>query len=102
MTVSESPASPRWRTAAACAGLPPQIIFARREAEARPALEACRRCPVARRCEESVAPAESYFDGVSAGRLWRNGRLVRLHGHYVAPSHVALGGDASGGLARPA
>ncbi|MFJ8231742.1 WhiB family transcriptional regulator [Streptomyces sp. NPDC094448] len=102
MPVPESPASPRWRTAAACAGLPPQIVFARREAEARPALEACRRCPVARRCEESVAPAESYFDGVSAGRLWRNGRLVRLRGHYVAPSHVASEGSPADGPARPA
>ncbi|QDY78511.1 WhiB family transcriptional regulator [Streptomyces qinzhouensis] len=96
MPVPEPFASPRWRTAAACAGLPPQIIFARREVEARPALEACRHCPVARRCEESVAPAESYFDGVSAGRLWRNGRLVRLRGQYVAQSHVTPEGDAAG------
>ncbi|KAF0650623.1 MULTISPECIES: WhiB family transcriptional regulator [Streptomyces] len=67
-----------WRAAAACSGLPPHVVFARREAEAAPALAACGRCPVVRRCLEAVAPAESWFDGVSGGRLWRNGRPVRL------------------------
>ncbi|MCP9957752.1 WhiB family transcriptional regulator [Streptomyces sudanensis] len=67
-----------WRAAAACSGLPPQSVFARREAEARPALTACERCPVVRRCLEAVAPAENWFDGVSGGRLWRNGRPVPL------------------------
>ncbi|MFI1939398.1 WhiB family transcriptional regulator [Streptomyces purpureus] len=67
-----------WRAAAACSGLPPQVVFSKRENEARPALMACERCPVVRRCEEAVAPAESFFDGVSAGRLWRNGRPVVL------------------------
>ncbi len=67
-----------WRAAAACAGLPPEVVFARRAADAAPALLACSRCPVLRQCEESVAPAESWFDGVSAGRLWRNGRPVNL------------------------
>ncbi|MFG3495442.1 WhiB family transcriptional regulator [Streptomyces sp. NPDC047928] len=65
-----------WRAAAACAGLPPHVVFSRRPAVAAPALRACARCPVRRRCEETVAPAESWFDGVSAGRLWRNGRPV--------------------------
>ncbi|MCQ0024179.1 WhiB family transcriptional regulator [Streptomyces somaliensis DSM 40738] len=67
-----------WRAAAACSGLPPQTVFARRETEARPALTACERCPVVRRCLEVVAPAENWFDGVSGGRLWRNGRPVPL------------------------
>ncbi|MGW4199824.1 WhiB family transcriptional regulator [Streptomyces sp. NPDC004726] len=84
MPLPDSPESTGWRAAAACSGLPPQIVFARREAEARPALKACERCPVVRHCEEAVAPAESFFDGVSAGRLWRNGRAVRLCGTSVA------------------
>ncbi|MFG2330567.1 WhiB family transcriptional regulator [Streptomyces sp. NPDC048604] len=71
-----------WRAAAACLGLPPQVVFARRESEALPALMACRRCPVARRCEETVAPAESWFDGVSGGRLWRNGRPATGRGQH--------------------
>jgi hypothetical protein len=63
-----------WQTAAACRDLPPSVVFARRAQQAAPALRACARCPVRRECEEAVAPAESWFDGVCAGRLWRNGR----------------------------
>ncbi|MFE5791714.1 WhiB family transcriptional regulator [Streptomyces sp. NPDC056503] len=66
-----------WQAAAACAGLSPAVVFARRERQAAPALRACAGCPVARECEAAVAPAESYFDGVCAGRLWRNGRPVK-------------------------
>ncbi|MDJ0465200.1 WhiB family transcriptional regulator [Streptomyces sp. H27-C3] len=69
-----------WRASAACSGLPPAVVFARRVADAEPALRACARCPVLRQCEESVAPATSWFDGVSAGRLWRNGRPVAVEG----------------------
>ncbi|MEU7011812.1 WhiB family transcriptional regulator [Streptomyces sp. NPDC046332] len=68
--------SPSWQAAAACAGLSPAAVFARRVQHAAPALRACVRCPVRRECEQAVAPAESYFDGVCAGRLWRNGRAV--------------------------
>ncbi|MFE5965103.1 WhiB family transcriptional regulator [Streptomyces sp. NPDC056463] len=70
------PDSPSWQAAAACAALSPAVVFARRVQQAAPALRACGHCPVRRECEETVAPAESYFDGVCAGRLWRNGRAV--------------------------
>ncbi|MFF6789337.1 WhiB family transcriptional regulator [Streptomyces filamentosus] len=66
-----------WQAAAACAGLSPSVVFARRERQAAPALRACASCPVRRKCAEAVAPAESWFDGVCAGLLWRNGRPVR-------------------------
>ncbi|MET8967804.1 WhiB family transcriptional regulator [Streptomyces hydrogenans] len=66
-----------WQAAAACAGLSPAVVFARRERQAAPALRACAVCPVARECEAAVAPAENWFDGVCAGRLWRNGRPVK-------------------------
>ncbi|MFD8010332.1 WhiB family transcriptional regulator [Streptomyces sp. NPDC058955] len=66
-----------WQAAAACAGLSPSVVFARRERQAAPALRACAGCPVPRECEAAVAPAESWFDGVCAGRLWRNGRPVK-------------------------
>ncbi|PRH79095.1 hypothetical protein C6N75_11470 [Streptomyces solincola] len=69
-----------WRAAAACVDLPPEVVFSRRPATAAPALTACGRCPVVARCLEAVAPAESWFDGVSGGRLWRNGRPVPLDG----------------------
>ncbi|WP_232792476.1 hypothetical protein [Actinacidiphila yeochonensis] len=71
------PASP-WQEAAACAGLPAKAVFARRASEAAPALRACQVCTVRRECEEIVAPAASWFDGVCAGRLWRNGTPVRV------------------------
>ncbi|MFI0983946.1 WhiB family transcriptional regulator [Streptomyces exfoliatus] len=63
-----------WQASAACVGLSPSVVFARRPKDAAPALRACADCPVRRECETAVAPAESYFDGVCAGRLWRNGR----------------------------
>ncbi|WP_327374693.1 WhiB family transcriptional regulator [Streptomyces sp. NBC_01216] len=92
----EAPETDDWRAAAACVGLSPLIVFARREDEARPALTACGRCPVARRCEEVVAPADSYFDGVSAGRLWRNGRPVRARRKDVARSRASEQSERTG------
>ncbi|NGO73815.1 hypothetical protein [Streptomyces boncukensis] len=74
----------------ACAGLPARTVFAEREQDALPALRACRRCLVRRWCEETVAPAASWFDGVSAGRLWRNGRPVTLR----LPQEGQEGGEA--------
>ncbi|MFF0747865.1 WhiB family transcriptional regulator [Streptomyces sp. NPDC004267] len=71
------PDSSPWQAAAACAGLDPTVVFSRRGKEAAPALRACAVCPVSRECETTVAPAESWFDGVCAGRLWRNGRPVK-------------------------
>lgn len=76
-----------WRDRAACAGLPPHVVFARRREVAEPALHACGRCLVQRRCAETVAPAESWFDGVSAGVLWSNGRPVALHRRSAGALH---------------
>ncbi|GAA2786056.1 WhiB family transcriptional regulator [Streptomyces showdoensis] len=72
----QSDSSP-WQASAACADLSPSVVFSRRGKEAAPALRACAVCPVRRECETAVAPAESWFDGVCAGRLWRNGRPVK-------------------------
>ncbi|MFD7132382.1 WhiB family transcriptional regulator [Streptomyces sp. NPDC059894] len=68
-----------WQSAAACAGLPPRVIFSKKAKEAAPALRACAGCTVRRACEEAVAPAENWFDGVCGGRLWRSGRPVPAH-----------------------
>ncbi|MDT0418920.1 WhiB family transcriptional regulator [Streptomyces sp. DSM 41982] len=65
-----------WTRSAACLGLPPEVVFARHEKLAAPALRACARCPVTRECEEAVDPGGHWFDGVCGGRLWRNGRPV--------------------------
>lgn len=65
-----------WRDSAGCAGLPPAVVFARRLLRAAPALRACAGCPITEECEHTVAPAENWFDGVCAGRLFRSGRAV--------------------------
>ncbi|MEU9159335.1 WhiB family transcriptional regulator [Streptomyces sp. NPDC048424] len=77
--VPAAPAVPwPWQAAAACGDLPPAVVFSKRAKVAAPALRACAGCPVRRECEEAVAPAESWFDGVCGGRLWRNGRPAAL------------------------
>jgi WhiB family redox-sensing transcriptional regulator len=78
-----APEPPGWQSAAACAGLPPKVVFSKKVKEAAPALRACAGCTVRRRCEEAVAPAESWFDGVCGGRLWRSGRPVPLAGDFL-------------------
>ncbi|MFF3333235.1 WhiB family transcriptional regulator [Streptomyces sp. NPDC002888] len=99
---SDPPDPSHWHSAAACAGLPPRVVFSRRPAEAAPALRACAVCPVRRPCEEAVAPADSGFDGVCAGRLWRSGRPVptpaptRSAPRSVTLSSSTLPGDTLG------
>lgn len=66
-----------WRRAAACVNLPQRSVFARVPSEAEPVLRACNHCPIRRECEAVVDPAHTFFDGVSGGRLWRNGREVK-------------------------
>ncbi|WP_175439304.1 WhiB family transcriptional regulator [Streptomyces vilmorinianum] len=101
--------SPSWRAAAACAGLPPAVVFSRRAQQAAPALRACAVCPVRRECEQAVAPAESWFDGVCAGRLWRNGRPApaartsrTAKAARVRPAPGATAGAATDAVARAA
>ncbi|MDQ1037741.1 hypothetical protein QFZ75_004157 [Streptomyces sp. V3I8] len=65
-----------WRREAACAHLSEHSVFTRVPAEAEPVLRACGRCPIRKRCEAVVDPSHTWFDGVSGGRLWRNGREV--------------------------
>ncbi|MEU5973613.1 WhiB family transcriptional regulator [Streptomyces sp. NPDC047315] len=89
------PDSTPWQLSAACVGLPPSAVFARGVQQAAPALRACARCPVQRECEETVAPAESWFDGVCAGRLWRNGRPA-------SAARIARVVDLDAGVARTA
>ncbi|MEV7197200.1 WhiB family transcriptional regulator [Streptomyces sp. NPDC093510] len=66
-----------WRRNAACVDLPQQYVFTRTPAEAAPVLRACNQCPIRRECEAIVDPSHTWFDGVSGGRLWRNGREVK-------------------------
>ncbi|MGW0830804.1 hypothetical protein [Streptomyces prunicolor] len=68
---------------AACAGLPPKAVFSKKVKEAAPVLRACARCTVRRDCERIVAPADSWFDGVCGGRLYRSGRVVEIPAHLL-------------------
>ncbi|MEU6573314.1 WhiB family transcriptional regulator [Streptomyces sp. NPDC046805] len=67
-----------WRRAAACVNLPQRYVFTRSASDAKHALRACNKCPIRRECEAVVDPAHTWFDGVSGGRLWRNGRVVAV------------------------
>ncbi|MGW2043796.1 WhiB family transcriptional regulator [Streptomyces sp. NPDC001858] len=90
-TSSRPPASTdRWQSAAACTGLPARVVFSKKAKDAAPALLACADCPVRRACEEAVAPAESGFDGVCGGRLWRSGRPVPVPAHLLPPALAAV------------
>lgn len=40
------------------------------------ALAYCERCSVVKECDTFVRPRKSFYDGVVAGKLWRNGRIV--------------------------
>jgi hypothetical protein len=65
-----------WRNAAGCAHLPVATVLGTSPADAMPALLACTTCSIRDRCLDTVDPAHTWFDGVSGGRLWRNGREV--------------------------
>ena len=43
---------------------------------AQPALNYCSRCIFWTECESLVQPKPSFYDGVVAGKVWRNGRIV--------------------------
>ena len=43
---------------------------------AQPALNYCSRCIFWQECESLVQPKPNFYDGVVAGKVWRNGRIV--------------------------
>ena len=43
---------------------------------AQPALNYCSRCIFWQECESLVQPKPSFYDGVVAGKVWRNGRIL--------------------------
>lgn len=75
-TSPDLPEAADWRLRAGCTDLPTASVFARCLPEARRALRACNACPVTEQCLLTVDPANTWFDGVCGGRLWRNGREV--------------------------
>lgn len=71
MKVSPRPA--RSLDQAACKGAKPGLFDAIAGDDVFDALSYCERCPVIQECFDYVLPSRSYYDGVAAGRLWRNG-----------------------------
>lgn len=43
---------------------------------AMPALNYCRSCIFWKECDEWVSPKRNYYEGVVAGKVWRNGRIL--------------------------
>ena len=62
---------------AACRTTDPRLFDHYTFPEARPALLVCSSCTVAAECMDWVRPSKSFFDGVAAGIVWRNGYRVR-------------------------
>lgn len=71
---------------AACKGADPALFDAIAGDLVFDALSYCERCTVIQACHDYVMPARSYFDGVAAGRLWRNG-------HETEPGMFNIEGD---------
>lgn len=52
---------------------------------AKAALEYCSACPVTKECLMIVKPAESYFDGICGGTVWKNGQPARSKPKPIEP-----------------
>jgi hypothetical protein len=59
---------------AACRELPPQVFDARTREDTLLALACCNGCGVTRACYKWMRPQRSYYTGVAAGRVWRDGQ----------------------------
>lgn len=70
---------------AACRTADPHAFDATEHAYATLALWYCRKCPVVDLCKDHVRPHKSYYDGVAAGQVWRNGLLILPDGTAIGP-----------------
>jgi len=61
---------------AACSDANPWIFDQTEGPHIYEALDYCKRCPVTALCRQVVKPSTSYYDGVAAGTVWRNGRSI--------------------------
>jgi hypothetical protein len=61
---------------AACVGADPKLFDHNGGDQVWTALSYCERCSVTRACEDYVKPRKSWYDGVVAGKVWREGTLV--------------------------
>lgn len=66
-----------WFEEAACSGEDPTVFDHYKFPAANEALRICANCLHTEKCMEWVRPNKSFFDGVAAGVVWRNGYRVR-------------------------
>jgi hypothetical protein len=60
---------------------------------AQPALAYCQRCPFWEKCESLVEPQPSFYDGIVAGKVWRNGRILAKLDAY-SPNRLIVGEES--------
>jgi hypothetical protein len=60
---------------------------------AQPALSYCARCKFWQECDSLVQPQTNHYDGIVAGKVWRNGRiLAKLDA--TSPNRLVVGEDS--------
>jgi hypothetical protein len=53
------------------------VMFDQHQIElAQPALNICKGCAYWDNCNSLLEPQKNFYDGVAAGKLWRNGRIL--------------------------
>ena len=61
---------------APCRNLDPWLFDQYQLDLAQPALAICRNCVFWKECDALVKPAASHYDGIAAGKVWRNGNVL--------------------------
>lgn len=67
----------KWLYLTACSGEDPALFDHYTFPAASEALRICSHCRFVSECMDWVRPSKSFFDGVAAGVVWRNGYRVR-------------------------
>jgi WhiB family redox-sensing transcriptional regulator len=81
---------PEFVAIAPCAGVDPWLFDQNQIDLALTGLDYCRFCPFWVECNEWVKPKLNFYDGVVAGKVWKNGRvLARLD--ESSPNRLIIG-----------
>lgn len=60
---------------------------------AQPALSYCSRCKFWQECDSLVQPQTNHYDGIVAGKVWRNGRILAKLDAY-SPNRLVVGEES--------
>lgn len=61
---------------APCADKDPWLFDQTEIDMALPAFQICKSCSYWQKCEDLLEPKRNYYDGICAGKMWRNGRVL--------------------------